>query len=156
MRLATSATIEIAQPRERVFDFATATDTFAKIFRARGPVAAIVGAELLDGATLGTGARRRMTMGDGAVLIEEVIAFDRPSRHAYRWSGGLRAPGKFLVRTGEADWRFEARGERTRIDWGYTFELTTPLIYPAAAFMIGQFRKWMEQQLRAIDTALAG
>ncbi len=154
MRLTTSVSIDIARPREQVFDFACAAETYVKLFRPRGPVAGVVAAEMVDGAKLATGARRRMTLSDGAVLIEEVTAFDRPMRHAYRWSGGLRAPGKFLVRVGEGEWTFAARDGRTRIDWSYTFELTTPLVYPAAAFMLGQFRRWMEQQLSAIDAAL--
>jgi len=97
MRLNTSATIDIAQPRDTVFDFACACETYVKLFRPRGSIAGVAAAQILDGA-LRAGARRRMTLTDGAVIDEDVVAFDRPTRHTYRWTGGLRAPARFLVR----------------------------------------------------------
>ena len=154
MRLATQATIDIARPREAVFDFACACDTYVRLFRSRGPIAGVVKAEMIDGAPLAAGARRRMELSDGAVLAEEVVRFDRPRRHSYRWSGGLRAPGKLLVGSGEGDWAFHEYDGGTRIEWHYAFVLTTPLVYPAAAIMLYQFRRWMEQQLSAINAAL--
>jgi Polyketide cyclase / dehydrase and lipid transport len=155
MRLNTSATIDIAQPRDTVFDFACACETYVKLFRPRGSIAGVASAQILDGA-LRAGARRRMTLTDGAVIDEDVVAFDRPTRHTYRWTGGLRAPARFLVRGGEGDWTFVEHSGKTRIDWNYAFDLTTPLVYPAAILMLGQFRRWMEQQLGAISASLSG
>jgi hypothetical protein len=156
MRIKTSAAIEIARPREAVFDFACACETYVKLFRSRGPIAGITMAEMIDGATLGAGARRRIELSDGAVLEEHVVVFDRPTRHVYRWDRGLRAPGKFITRAGEADWTFSEQRGGTRIDWTYTFDLTTPLVYPAALVMRGQFGRWMEQQLHAISASMMG
>jgi len=154
MQIRTSATIDIAGPREAVFDFACACDTYMKLFRSRGSIAGVAKAEMIDGAPLAAGARRRIELSDGAVLEEDVLAFDRPNRHTYRWSRGLRTPAKFLVRSGEGDWTFSEHEGRTRIDWTYAFELTTPIVYPAVLIMRGQFRRWMAQQLQAIAVAL--
>jgi polyketide cyclase/dehydrase/lipid transport protein len=154
VQVTTKASVDIARARDEVFDFACACDTYVRLFRPFGTVAGIVGAEMVDGVPLAAGALRRITLSDGAVLEEEVLAYDRPTRHAYRWSRGLRAPGRLLVRDGQGEWTFSAQDGHTRIDWQYTFTLTTPLIYPAAAYMLGDFRRWMEQALSAIDTAL--
>jgi hypothetical protein len=154
MRISAHAAIDIPRPREAVFDFACAAETFERLFRPRGLVAGIQKIVMLEGAPLAAGARRQVTMSDGGALVEEVTAFERPLRHAYRWAGGLRAPAKFFVRAGEGDWRFSDAAGGTHIDWTYTFELTTPLAYPAAALLRLQFRAWMAQQLRAIAAAL--
>jgi hypothetical protein len=154
MQLRASATIEIARPREVVFDFSCACETYVKLFRPRGPIAGIAKAEMISGAPLAAGARRRIELSDGAVIGEDVLAFDRPTRHTYRWDRGLRAPAKFLVRAGEGDWTFSDQGRGTLIVWSYTFELTTPVVYFAALIMRGQFQRWMEQQLHAIAEAL--
>src|SRR6266542_6972894 len=129
MQISTSATIEIARPREAVFDFACACETYVKLFRPCGSIAGVTAAQMIDGAPLAAGARRRMELSDGAVLEEDVVTFDRPTRHTYRWTRGLRAPGKFLVSAGEGDWTFTEQARGTRIDWNYTFDLTTPLVY---------------------------
>jgi hypothetical protein len=150
MQLRASATIEIARPREVVFDFSCACETYVKLFRPRGPIAGVAKAAMIDGAPLAAGARRRIELSDGAVLEEDVLAFDRPTRHTYRWDRGLRAPAKFLVRAGEGDWTFRDHGRGTLVVWSYTFELTTPVVYFAALIMRGQFQRWMEQQLYAI------
>jgi hypothetical protein len=154
MRMTASATIEIAQPQETVFEFACACKTYEQLFRKRGSVAGVVKAEMIDGAPPAQGAWRRVELSDGTALEEELLCFDRPTRHTYRWSRGVRTPARLMIRAAEGDWKFGEHDGRTRIDWAYTFVLTTPLVYPAAAFMIGQFRRWMEQQLRAIDGAL--
>jgi hypothetical protein len=125
-----------------------------KLFRPRGSIAGITKAEMINGAPLAAGARRRIELSDGAVIEEDVVAFDRPTRHTYRWNRGLRAPAKFLVHAGEGDWTFSDQDGGTRIDWTYTFELTTPVVYLAALVMRGQFQRWMDQQLCAIAAAL--
>jgi Polyketide cyclase / dehydrase and lipid transport len=154
MRMRTSATIDIARPRDAVFDFACACETYVELFRPRGSVAGVAKAEMMGGVPLGAGARRRIELTDGAIVEEDVVAFDRPTRHTYRWNRGLRMPAKLLVRAGEGDWTFRDESGGTRIDWIYTFDLTTPVVYPLALVMRGQFQRWMEQQLRAIAKAL--
>jgi hypothetical protein len=77
MQLRASATIEIARPREVVFDFSCACETYVKLFRPRGPIAGIAKAEMISGAPLAAGARRRIELSDGAVVEEDVLAFDR-------------------------------------------------------------------------------
>ena len=154
MQITSSATINIARPREAVFDFACACETYAKLFRPLGSIAGIAKAEMIDGAPLGAGARRRIELSDGAVVEEDVVAFERPTRHTYRWNRGLSVSAKYLVRAGEGDWTFRDRGRGTCIDWTYTFDLTTPVIHPAALVFRDQFQHWMDQQLRAIAAAL--
>src|SRR5258706_1560771 len=109
MQMSTSASIEIARPREAVFDLSCACETFTKLFGSRGPVAGISVARMMDGQPLRTGARRHIEMSDGAILMEDIVAYERPSRHRYRWTQGLRPPAKFLVSAGEAEWIYGAR-----------------------------------------------
>ena len=154
MQLTTTARIDVGKPRDEVFDFACSCETYVKLFRPRGMIAGVIAAEMIDGMPLAAGARRRMTLSDGAVIDEDVVTFDRPNRHVYRWSRGLRGLGKLIVRSGEGDWTFTGREGGTRIDWRYTFVLTSPLMYPLGAILLGGFRAWMEQQLRAIERAL--
>jgi len=154
MEISASATIEIARPREAVFDFACSNDTYERLFRKRGPVAGVVKATMADGAAPADGARRRIELSDGSVVDEIIVSWDRPARHTYRWSGGLKGLGGMLVRSGEADWTFREHGGKTSIDWVYRFVLTTPLVFPAVLVMRRQFRLWMEQQLRAIAAEL--
>jgi len=77
MEISASATIEIARPREAVFDFACSNDTYERLFRKRGPVAGVVKATMADGAAPADGARRRVELSDGSVVDEIIVLWDR-------------------------------------------------------------------------------
>ena len=82
-----SARVEehVRRPPDEVFDFATACETFPRVLLPLGPVAGIAHADMLDGSPLCAGARRRIVLTDGSIIDEEILAFDRPVRHRYRW-----------------------------------------------------------------------
>jgi hypothetical protein len=154
VRLGTATEIEVAQPVERVFDYATACETFPRVLLPLGPLPGVSAAEMQDGAAPKPGARRRIRMSDGSSLIEEVLAFERPSRHRYRWLDPPRAPLGWLVRSGEGDWSFAPSARGTRIRWSYGFELATPLAAPFALPIVWLFRRWMARGLERVREGL--
>ena len=92
MQISARAEEHVPRPPEHVFDFATACETFPKVLLPLGPVAGIAHADLLDGAPLRTGARRRIVLTDGSIIDEQILAFERPRRHRYRWLNPPPAP----------------------------------------------------------------
>src|SRR5262245_9170014 len=155
MRVETSASTEVPRPLEATFDFATAADSFAKVLHPLGPIPGIRGAEIVGGGEAKTGCRRLIYMSDGSTVDEELLAYDRPKRHRYRWASKPAFPFSLLVKAGEGDWHFSPEGAGTRIDWTYRFELTTPLVYPLGVLIVGLFRRWMEAGLAAIRVELS-
>src|SRR5262245_35546230 len=132
MQLGTRAEIEVARPVERIFDFAVACETFPRVLLPLGPLPGVSGAEMLDGAEPKPGARRRILLSDGSSVLEELLAFERPLRHCYRWVEPPRGALALLVRQGQGDWRFAPSARGTRIAWSYRFELTSALAAPLA------------------------
>ena len=118
-------------------------------FRGAGPIPALTRiAQLGEPAE---GAERAVHSADGAVLRECITAFEPGARHAYALSG-LKPPLAWLVRRGDADWRFVAEGDGTRVRWDYLFSLTTPLLWPIAAPLLKGF---MQRAMRDCLAALA-
>jgi uncharacterized protein YndB with AHSA1/START domain len=155
MEIRVAAAVRVRRPLEEVYDFAVAEASFPRIVHALGPIPGIARVEMLDGRVLERGARRRVTMTDGSEVLEEILDAERPRRHRYRWLDPPAAPFNLLVRSGEGDWRFAAADGGTRVEWTYTFDLTTPLVYPLAAAVLTLFRRWMQRALDRIDTAIA-
>jgi len=155
VKLTTHASVEIPKPADRVFDFATSCEGFPRFIWALGPIPGISRAEMVGGQTAKAGAERRIHMTDGSVVEEELLAYDRPSRHRYRWLKPPAFPFSLIVRTGEGDWRFTAANGGTRIDWDYTFELTSAFALPLAAPLMIVFRRWMQRALLRACTVLA-
>ena len=154
MRLHARAEIHVPRPPATVFDFAVACETFPRVLHPLGPIPGIAKAEMIDAPAPRTGARRRITMTDKSVIDEELVAFERPVRHRYRWLDPPASAFSWLVRSGEADWSFEPAGDGTKIVWTYVFELTSPLAYPLAAPVVLLFRRWMLRGLTQIRAAL--
>jgi len=147
LRIRVSAGVEVERPVAEVFDFAVAPESFARFVKPLGPIPGIVRIEMLDGAVPAPGARRRVTMSDGSEVLEEILALERPARHAYRWLGRPAAPLHLLVRGAEGEWRFAPTAHGTHVAWTYAFELTTPLAWPLAAAVAQLFRLWMQRAL---------
>ncbi|WP_221583702.1 SRPBCC family protein [Microbacterium sp. G2-8] len=80
------------------------------------------------------GDRRRVRFADGHYLAEQVIT-DDPAHFRYViW--GLTSPQRFVVRHGVAEFRYEARGDGTRLGWTYSLLPTTPLLAPALRWFV--------------------
>ncbi len=150
MQMRVTAAVDIDRPVEEVYDFAVAEGTFPRIVRALGPIPGIAHVEMEGGRPLEPGARRRVRMSDGSEVREEILEVERPRRHRYRWMEPPKAPFNLLVKSGEGDWRFAPAGAGTRVEWVYTFELTTPLVYPLAAAVLALFRRWMQRGLERL------
>jgi len=154
VRIEVEAGVEVERPIADVFDFAVALDSFPRFVRALGPIPAIARVEVLDGRANEPGARRRVTMSDGSEVLEEVLVLDRPRRHAYRWISRPAAPLHLLVRGAEGEWRFAPTERGARVDWTYTFDLTTPLVWPLALATLQIFRLWMQRALDRLPQEL--
>jgi hypothetical protein len=154
MQIRVAAAVEVERPPGEVYDFAVAEASFPRLVHALGPIPGIVRVEMEGGRPLERGAHRRVTMSDGSEVLEEVLDAERPRRHRYRWLRPPAPPFNLLVRTGEGDWRFSPAGGGTRVDWTYTFDLTSPLVYPLAAAALALFRRWMQRALDRIPGEL--
>ena len=155
MQLQVRSSIEVDAAPERVFDFATALENFPRVLRRYGPIPGIDSIHMLDGAAPAAGARRVVRMTDRSEIVEQVLDLDRPRRHRYRWLNPPAPPFSWMVERGEGDWLFSACARGTRIEWTYTFDLTSPLAAPFARPILAIFRRWMQRGLRAIAAALA-
>ena len=117
MNVTSSASITIPRARESVFELSTKNETYERALLPYGPVAGVAESKLLEGRALQRGARREIKLTDGAVLTEEILEHDVPTRHRYKWTSGLKPPFAWLVRSGEGTWTFSEVAEGTRIDW---------------------------------------
>jgi uncharacterized protein YndB with AHSA1/START domain len=153
MEIDTLAVQEFAAPIETVFDRAVDHRQFSRFMKKTGPIPGIADAEIEGGKPPAVGAHRRVKMTDGSVMMEEILALDRPSRHQYRWLNRPAFPFSLLVRGAEATWTFVPAGNGSRIEWRYRFELTSPLVYPLAAPVVAIFRRWMANALLAMVKA---
>lgn len=147
MQLHTVASVSIDRPIEQVFDFAVDGANFRRFMQPLPPIPGVAGSELIDAKELRTGVKRRVTMTDGSIVLEELLDVTRPYRHRYRWLNKPAFPFSLLVRSGEARWTFAERAGRTAIEWDYGFELTSILAYPLARLVVFAMRRWMAQAL---------
>lgn len=155
MNISTSASIVVPKPLREVFDFCCRNDTYERHLRPRVPVAGVKSCEFFDGHALKTGDRRRVTLTDGSILDEEILDYEPPTLHRYRWTEGLIGPFALIVRSGTGTWTFTEVSGGTRVDWGYDFALKSPLAYPAALPLMPLFRAWLAQSLRSIRDELS-
>jgi hypothetical protein len=150
MQLHTVAKVSIPRPIERVFDFAVDGANFARIMQPLPPIPGVAGCELIDAPAPTPGVKRRVTMTDGSVVLEELLELARPERQRYRWLNAPAFPFSLLVRGAEARWTFAERLGQTAVEWHYTFELTSLLAYPAARLVVFAMRRWMAQALEGL------
>lgn len=155
MQISVVAAVDVARPPDAVYDFAVADENLPRLLHAFGPIPGIARIQMQGGRPLEKGARRTVWMTDRSEVLEEIVAAERGRRHCYRWLGPPAAPFNLLVTTAEGDWRFTPRGAGTRIEWTYTFTLSTPLVYPFAALLMTVFRRWMQRGLDRIPEEMA-
>lgn len=154
MDIKTRASVKVPRPVDAVFDFATDPASFSRFMKARAPIPAVTGVTVDGDGVSRTGATRRVAMSDGSTMGEEILALEHPRRHAYRWLNAPKLPFSLLVRTARADWTFAAENGGTRIDWVYSFELTTPFVAPLAVLTLKLFQRWMDAALRGIESEM--
>lgn len=154
MKLTARASVEIPKPIDLVFDLATSCEGFPRFIWAYGPIPGVKRAEMVGGQAPKASAERHIHMTDGNVVEEELLAYDRPSRHRYRWLKPPAFPFSLIVRTAEGDWRFTTTSGGTRIDWDYHFELTSIFALLGAPLLL-VFRLWMQRALLRARTVLA-
>jgi hypothetical protein len=156
VQLKVHAARDIGAPPEKVFDFAVANENMPRIMQRFGPIPAVASVEVLDGAKLAAGVKRRVRMADQSEIIEEVLVLDRPRHHRYRWLTAPAPPFSLLVRSATGDWVFTASAKGTHLDVTYTFELTSPLAAPIAAAVLVLFKRWVQRGLSRIEPFVHG
>lgn len=151
MELSSSVEIEVDVARGVAFEYLTTA--YHEFLLKRGLFPAVTSVEI-HGDGLEAGARRTIGLSDGGVLEEEIRLHDPPTVHSYRWRGGVKFPNSLMVAAGSSIWRFAESTGRTRVDWTYTFELTSPLWWPIARIMMWGYRRWMQRGLRLAKSHL--
>jgi uncharacterized protein YndB with AHSA1/START domain len=156
VKIEARAQVQIAAGPEAVFDTGADYRSFAHFIHAYGPIPGITSVQMHGDAAPAAGLHRDVHMTDGTTIEEVILAFDRPTRHRYRWVRPPAPPFSLLVRMGEGDWSFEpAQGGRaTRLIWTYGLELTSPLAYPLALVLRAVFARWMQKNLEALRTLI--
>jgi Polyketide cyclase / dehydrase and lipid transport len=151
MKLSTQTSAQVSGSSDEVFGRAIDSSRFPAMYLAFGPIPAIVRVdELGSGPALGS--RRSVNMSDGSVIEEELVVFERPTRYGYRWLTRPKPPFGWLIAGAVADWTFTGAdgGSRTRVDWVYTFTLTSPLAAPLALIVMAIFKRWMTKALERL------
>jgi hypothetical protein len=156
MQLHTLAKVTVPRPIEQVFDFAVDAANFSRIMKPLAPVPGVRKGELIDADQPKTGGKRRVTMTDDSIVLEELLEVTRPHRHRYRWLNRPAFPFSLLVRGAEARWTFNTVGAGTEVEWHYSFELTSVLAYPAARLVVFSMQRWMAQALAGLREVLTG
>lgn len=153
MRITTVREIEIGAGPEVVFDLAASVEGFARFVKPSGPIPGVVSGQMIGGAVPAAGARRVLQMSDGSTVEEEILAFERPGLHHYRWANPPAAPLSWLVRGAESRWVFRPSATGTALQWTYDFTLASPLAFPFALVVVQLFKRWMTQALERIKLA---
>jgi len=152
--LTVQASVHIAQACERVFDFAVAGENFARIFGGVPMVSSSSSSALLGVVEPRAGARRRITLLDGSVIVHELMDVVRPVRHRYRWSSAPKLLGRIL-QDAEADWTFTPTATGTLVAWTYSLELPSQRLQRLLRLPLSiAVRRWMQHALETLRATL--
>ncbi len=137
------ASLWIDRPIETVFAFLSEPDSMARVFHGHDRVPGVKMAEVLSEGGLQHGAVRRVHHIDGSMHDEHISRFEPPEALSYE----LEPASGFAVRSAHGIWeRSEADGG-THIDWIHILTLKSPLLWPFAVGLRGDFAKAMNMAL---------
>ena len=156
MQVQSRAEVIIPGTPDQTFDAAVAAGMLPRILRPAGILPGVQNAEIEGGGPLRTGSRRRVTMSDGSIVVEEILTHDPPLAHRYRWLTKPKQPLPLVVRDAEALWTFEASGPGTRIVWTYTFALTSAVAALPGRLFAWRFERWMADGLQRLRAVMSG
>lgn len=131
MQLQVTATRHYPTSPEKTFDVAADFLRLPEFFTGFGPIPPIVRVEVEGGGAPAPGKNVVAYQSDGVALGHRITALLRGQTVQYTLTG-LKPPFSLLVEHGLARWDFTPEGSGTRIDWTYTFPLTSPLAAPLA------------------------
>lgn len=154
MHLDVELNLTVDRSPEQVFDLVGDHRNFPRTIAKTALVPGVVRSDALEGPATGPGSRRRLQLTDGTTMDEEVVVFERPREHTYRWLKSPPMPIGLIVRGAEGSWRFEPDPRGTRIHWRYRFQLSSPLALPFALPLIAAFRAWMKKSLVCVQVLL--
>ncbi len=155
MQIQVMAQAVVSSAPEETFSFVTDMDRFPDFFPGNLLIPSVTRVEVQGELPQKVGTLRTVTTADGTQVTERVDVFDPPREHTYTLSG-FRPPNSFLFRGAQGRWLLSAEGSGTRIEWHYSYELSTPLVYPLVWLVIGIFwRRAMQDCLQRMQTALS-
>ena len=155
MELSVRAQALIDRSPNEVFDVAADYRAWPKVITKTAVIPGVAAVEMLDGAQPGPGAHRRIALTDGSTVEEEILVFERGVEHRYQWVNPPAPPLSYVLKTGHASWLFDRSGHGTKVSWTYRLGVSSTLAYPAALVVAFFFRRWMEQSLLNLETAIA-
>jgi|SRR5664279_4875930 len=120
---------------ERLFDVVVAEDVLPKVLHRYLLLPAVVGTTDVTGPWSEPGSQRRVLLGNGDSLREQVTEWVRPVRFAYRVDS-FPAPLRGLVDFAEGRWAFDEQHGRARFVWTYQFHVSRRLLRPAVGALV--------------------
>lgn len=153
MEIVTAVDVILPRSLEDVWTASATLENLPKTWGAVAPIPGVRACEVDGGGQLTAGKVRIVHLTDGTTSREEILELIPRSRHRYKLVG-LAPPFSWLVRWGIADWTFSAIDGGTRIQWSYTFTLTTPLAWPIARLAVFFFGRAMAGNLAGIRRLL--
>jgi hypothetical protein len=134
MNMHVAATLACSATPEELFQHAVVElETLRRGVRARGPLAGVAHAEVVDGGELRAGAVRRVFLTDGTVLNEGITEMSAPSVMSYRQLTPYRFPLSVFAKGAEGRYMFTPDNTQTQMTWEADIWLTSPLVYPIMA-----------------------
>ena len=108
-------------------------------FRGAGPIPALVEV-VRDTEAFEVGMERTVHSADGSTARERMLVIEAPTRQVYELFG-FSGVFRFLVRRGTSEWVLTEVQGGTLVTWDYTFELTTPLVWPIVRALMPFFER---------------
>ena len=150
MIVTTVATADTRASAATVFDVANDIEGIAEAFVSFGPIPGVARGEVVGGGPLAVGKTRRVHLTDGSMVEEDMLLFDRPRAFSYTLRG-IGKPFGLIVREGKANWMLTESSAGTHVHWQYSFELTSPMMWPLAGPILHLlFNGWMRRCLGRI------
>jgi hypothetical protein len=131
MNIHVAVTLACSATAEELFQHAVVElETLRRGVRARGPLAGVARAEVVDGGELRAGAVRRVFLTDGTVLNEGITEMNAPSVMSYRQLTPYRFPISVFAKGAQGRYTFTPEQAHTKMTWEADIWLTSPLAYP--------------------------
>jgi hypothetical protein len=155
--VAATVTADIRAGIDEVYDYVVREDTPARDLRAYGPIGGVRGSvKLTAGGWDHPGARRVVVLDDGATLVEQIDALERPLHFAYHVNDFSFVVKDFATGA-RGDWVFTPTAMGTHVVWTYTFAPRSCPAEPALRALVATlFKPYMAHGMASIRVHIEG